>query len=60
MDNILKPGQKAPVSGQYRVLGQRGGDKGIEITAVKDKPLPPSRIGTVRYVPIDPTKHKTK
>ena len=30
----LKPGQKAPVSGQFQRIGPRGG-KGPEVTAVK-------------------------
>ena len=31
----FKPGQKAPTSGQYEMLGPRGGHSGIERTVVK-------------------------
>lgn len=39
----LRPGNNAPVSGQYEVRGPRGGrtDYG-EITSIKNKPLPPT------------------
>ena len=30
-----KPGQKAPVSGQYGVVGPRGGMTGTEVTVTK-------------------------
>ena len=35
----LKPGQKAPASGQYGVIGPRGGKTNHEVTAVKGKPI---------------------
>ena len=37
----LKPGEKAPASGQYVQRGPRGG-QGKEVTVVKDEPLPPT------------------
>lgn len=35
----LKPGTKAPKSGQYQVIGPRGG-KGNKVTSVKGESLP--------------------
>lgn len=49
-DDIYKPGQRAPVSGEYEVLGPRGGDTGKERTAVQGKPLPPTAKPGQGYV----------
>lgn len=38
----MKPGEKAPASGQYGIVGPRGGDTGQERTATRGKPLPPT------------------
>jgi hypothetical protein len=38
----FKPGQPAPVSGEYEIRGPRGGDTNQERTAVQGKPLPPT------------------
>lgn len=54
----LKPGAEAPKSGQYKVVGPRGGDAGREVTAVKGKPMPPTDKPGMGYVLVDPTKHK--
>lgn len=35
----LAPGSKAPASGQYGIVGPRGGDTGKERTVVKGEPL---------------------
>ncbi len=56
----LKPGDITPVSGQYRVVGPRGGDKGREITSTEGNPLPPTNEAGLRYELTDPTKHKQK
>ena len=54
-----KPGTPAPLSGQYRPAGPRGGFIGSgEITAIQGKPLPPTPRPGQGYVPVDPTKHK--
>ncbi|GED35085.1 hypothetical protein P9G84_22110 [Brevibacillus centrosporus] len=58
MPDKLKPGQPAPESGQYKVVGPRGGDKGREVTSTKDKPLPPTQNPGERYILADKTKHK--
>lgn len=56
--NLNKPGQKTPDSGQYEIVGPRGGktDYG-EVTSVKGKPLPPTPEPGLKYKNVDPTKH---
>ena len=54
----LRPGQKAPASGQYGQVGPRGG-KGREVTAVKGKPLPPTTTQGATYKLVDPSKNKS-
>ena len=57
MKNILKPGEITQKSGQYEIIGQRGGKTGKEITSVKGKPLPPTPKAGSFYKLVDPTKH---
>ncbi len=52
----FRPGQPAPVSGQYPVLGPRGGDTGDEVTAVKGRPLPPTPKPGMGYGNPDKTR----
>lgn len=59
MAKKLKPGEPAPVSGQYALLGPRGGDTGKEVTAVKGKPLPPTPEAGQSYKLVDRTKHRS-
>jgi len=40
--DILPPGTPAPRSGEYEIIGSRGGDTGKERTGVRGKPLPPT------------------
>lgn len=54
----LRPGNKAPLSGQYRQIGPKGG-KGKEVTIVKGEPLPPTPTPGSSYVIVDPTKNKS-
>jgi len=49
----LKPGNKAPVSGQYK--SSKGGN---EVTGVKGKRLPPSKKPGTNYKLVDATKHQ--
>ena len=56
MKKEFKPGEKAEVSGQYQIIGPRGG-KGAERTVTKDEPLPPTPKGGSTYVLVDKTKH---
>lgn len=53
----LKPGNKAPQSGQYEILGPRGG-RGPERTIVRGEPLPPTPQPGSSYVIVDRTKTK--
>lgn len=55
----LKPGQKAPASGQYEVVGPRGGKQGKEVTSVKGEPLPPTNKTGQKYNLVDSTKNKS-
>lgn len=57
---ILKPGSKTPDSGQYVVVGPKGGKVGTEVTAVQGKPLPPTPKAGQGFVLVDKTKHKKK
>lgn len=50
-----KPGEKAPTSGQYEMVGPRGGGK--ERTVVQGEPLPPTNRPGQKYVLRDRTKH---
>jgi hypothetical protein len=54
----IKPGQKAPASGQYREIGPRGG-KGPEVTSVKGEPMPPTNHKGSTYTLVDPSKNKS-
>lgn len=56
----IKPGTPAPRSGQYTVVGPRGGSQGREITSTQGKPLPPTQKPGQGYRLADPTKHKGK
>ena len=58
MADKLKPGVKAPRSGQYQTIGPRGG-KGDEVTVVKGEPLPPTPQKGSSYKLVDPTKNKS-
>jgi hypothetical protein len=55
---VQKPGQSAPISGQYVIVGPRGGKTGTEVTAVEGKPLPPTPKPGQGYILVDKTKHK--
>jgi hypothetical protein len=59
-DDLFRPGQPAPQSGQYEMTGPRGGATGIERTAVRDKPLPPTLKAGQQYRLVDPTRHGGK
>lgn len=39
---IYNPGEKAPRSGQYLIIGVRGGDTGIQRTVARGAPFPPT------------------
>jgi hypothetical protein len=58
-NNLHSPGQSTPASGQYEIVGPRGGDRGgREVTSVEGKPLPPVPEAGLRLKLVDKTKHK--
>ena len=46
---MMKPGHKAPASGEYEIIGPRGGSTGHERTVVRGQPLPPIPKSAVGY-----------
>ncbi|MGI1662380.1 YjzC family protein [Palleronia sp. KMU-117] len=60
MTKDYKPGEKAPRSGQYEIVGPRGGKTGVERTVTKGEPLPPTERSGQKYILTDPTKHGGK
>ncbi|TWT49280.1 hypothetical protein Pla22_44740 [Rubripirellula amarantea] len=54
----LKPGEKAPASGQYQEIGPRGRE-GHEVTVVKGEPMPPTTVSGSTYKLVDRTKNKS-
>jgi len=59
MAKDYKPGQKAPVSGQYGIVNPSGKRTGDERTVVKNEPLPPTPKPGQTYQIVDRTKHKS-
>jgi len=57
MAKKLKPGETAPRSGQYEIIGSRGGRTGKERTVTKGEPMPPTPSKGQKYEIVDPTKH---
>jgi len=55
-----KPGEKAPESGQYPVIGPRGGETGEERTVTRGEPFPPTPEPGQRYGKPDLTRHKPR
>lgn len=53
----LKPGTPAQRSGQYEIIGPRGGRTGVERTVTRREPLPPTPHKGQGYKLVDPTKH---
>lgn len=57
MTKKLTPGSKAPASGQYEIVGPRGGGTGQERTVVRGEPLPPTPEPGQGYKIVDRTKN---
>lgn len=53
----MRSGQKAPASGQYEIIGPRGGKTGEERTVVRGEPLPPTPQPGQGYRLADRTKN---
>ena len=51
------PGQKAETSGQYEIIGSRGGRTGDERTVTRREPFPPTPSAGQHYILVDKTKH---
>lgn len=58
MTKQFKPGERPDNSGQYGVVGPRGGKTGDEVTGVAGKPLPPTPKPGMKYELVDKTKHR--
>ena len=59
MAKTFKPGETAPRSGQYEIVGPRGGGTGKERTVTRGEPLPPPPHKGQSYNFVDPTKNKS-
>lgn len=57
MTKTFKPGETAPRSGQYEIVGPRGGGMGTERTVVRGEPLPPTPKSGQGFKLVDPTKN---
>jgi hypothetical protein len=57
MGKLFKPGETAQRSGQYQIVGPRGGGTGKERTVTAREPLPPTPEKGQKYKLVDPTKH---
>lgn len=57
--NGFKPGQTAPYSGQYEIIGPKGGRTKAERTIVKKEPFPPTPNPGQTYRIVDRTKNKS-
>ena len=51
------PGERAPRSGQYEIVGPQGGRTGKERTVTRNEPMPPTPKGGQKFILTDPTKH---
>jgi hypothetical protein len=52
-----KPGEICPTSGQYEIVGPKGGGTNEERTVVKGKRFPPAPRTGQKFRLVDPTKH---
>ena len=58
MKKILRPGQAAPSSAIYDMVGPRGGSTGEQVVSTASKSLPPTRRPGQGYVLAKPAHHK--
>lgn len=57
MTKVFRSGQTAEQSGQYEIIGRRGGRTGEERTVTEGEPLPPTPEAGQCYILVDKTKH---
>jgi hypothetical protein len=55
----LRPGSVAPASGQYEIIGPRGGRTHVERTISKGERLPPPLEPGQTFTLVDPTKNNS-
>ncbi len=55
-----KPGNIAPRSGQYEIIGPRGGRTREERTVTRGEPFPPTPRPGQRYKMVYPTTHRSR
>jgi len=60
MGKIFKPGQPAPASGIFNMVGPRGGKTGEQVVSTRSKPLPPTEKPGQGYQMAKPAHHKGK
>jgi hypothetical protein len=58
-DKGQKPGEKADRSGQYEIIGPRGGHTGTERTIPKGHTIPPTPAPGQTLKIVDPTKNES-
>jgi len=59
MSKTYKPGTKAPASGQYEIVGPKGGRIGVERTATRGNTLPPTPHEGQGYRIADRTRNRS-
>jgi len=57
-EQLYKPGEIVPTSGQYSLLNPDGSSQGREVTATKGEHFPPTPESGMRYMLVDPTRHQ--
>lgn len=56
-NNQLRSGQIAQHSGQYELIGPRGGRTGAERTVTRGEPMPPTPKPNMRFDLVDHSKN---
>lgn len=54
----VKPGQIVKDSGQFIIVGPKGGISKTEVTLIENKPAPPTPKPGSKFVMVDKSKHK--
>ncbi|MBW4640381.1 MAG: hypothetical protein KME05_19560 [Gloeocapsa sp. UFS-A4-WI-NPMV-4B04] len=55
---LYKPGEIVPESGQYELISADGSSEGREVTSTKGEHFPPAPESGMHYKLVDPTHHK--